>query len=66
MLVELASLFKAKTVVEWVEDAKSADKLRDWGVDYLQGYKFGKPLRDPKWQRQSFSAQDGQHINLVG
>jgi len=48
-LVGLAKLFDAKTVVEWVEDAHSADKLRDWGVDYLQGYKFGKPLKEPQW-----------------
>ena len=48
-LVGLAQLFEAKTVVEWVEDAESAIKLRDWGVDFLQGYKYGRPLRQPHW-----------------
>ena len=48
-LVDLASLFDAKTVVEWVEDNEAADFLRDCGVHYLQGYKFGKPLREPQW-----------------
>ena len=48
-LVGLAKLFDAKTVVEWVEDTHSADQLRDWGVDYLQGYNFGKPRKEPQW-----------------
>ena len=48
-LVDLASLFDAKTVVEWVEDDITTDMLRDWGVDYLQGFKFGKPSRELPW-----------------
>jgi EAL domain-containing protein (putative c-di-GMP-specific phosphodiesterase class I) len=28
-------------VAEWVEDAATADLLRQWGVDYLQGDFFG-------------------------
>ena len=48
-LVDLASLFDADTVVEWVEDETTADLLKDWGVDYLQGFKFGKPLRELPW-----------------
>ena len=44
-LVELASLFNARTVVEWVEDDSTAQDLQSWGVDLLQGYKFGKPSR---------------------
>lgn len=49
-LVDLASLFDAKTVVEWVEDQATASLLRDWGVDFLQGYKFGKPVRELPWE----------------
>jgi len=48
-LVDLASLFDAKTVVEWVEDDVTTNLLKDWGVDYLQGFKFGKPMRDCPW-----------------
>ena len=48
-LVDLAKLFNAKTVVEWVEDDETANLLRDWGVDYLQGYSFGQPQRENPW-----------------
>ena len=48
-LVDLASLFDAKTVVEWVEDDVTTELLRDWGVDYLQGFNFGKPQRELPW-----------------
>ena len=48
-LVDLASLFDAQTVVEWVEDDITTDLLSDWGVDYLQGFKFGKPQRELPW-----------------
>lgn len=45
-LVDLAKLFNAKTVVEWVEDDATAAMLMEWGVDYLQGYRFGTPTRE--------------------
>ncbi len=48
-LVDLARLFDARTVVEWVEDTKTAEMLHDWGVDYLQGFKYGEPQRDLPW-----------------
>jgi len=48
-LVDLARLFDAKTVVEWVEDTKTAEMLRDWGVDYLQGFNYGEPQRELPW-----------------
>jgi predicted signal transduction protein with EAL and GGDEF domain len=43
-IINLARLFGLKTVAEGVEDMKTADKLRELGVDYLQGYLFGKPM----------------------
>lgn len=42
-LVELARSFDMKTVAEWVDDKETADFLRDAGVDYLQGFLFGRP-----------------------
>ena len=48
-LVGLAKLFEVKTVVEWVEDKETAKILHEWGVDYLQGYAFGKPQREWPW-----------------
>jgi EAL domain-containing protein (putative c-di-GMP-specific phosphodiesterase class I) len=40
-LLELARAFNVKTVVEWVENAETAAMLAGWGVDYLQGHRFG-------------------------
>ncbi|MEM7301776.1 MAG: EAL domain-containing protein [Pseudomonadota bacterium] len=48
-LVELAKVFNARTVVEWVDDDATAAQLQDWGVDYLQGYRFGKPSSEAPW-----------------
>jgi diguanylate cyclase (GGDEF)-like protein len=44
-LVAIAKAINAQTVVEWVDDADTADLLAAWGVDYLQGYGMGKPQR---------------------
>jgi diguanylate cyclase (GGDEF)-like protein len=42
-IVELARGFSVDTVAEYVEDQAIADKVRELGVDYAQGYAFGKP-----------------------
>lgn len=44
-LVSIAQAVNAQTVVEWVDDADTADLLAAWNVDFLQGYGFGKPVR---------------------
>jgi diguanylate cyclase (GGDEF)-like protein len=36
-LVDLARQLGVKVVAEWVEDAKAATILAEWGVDFLQG-----------------------------
>ena len=43
MMVDLTQTFGVDTVAERVETAEEADVLRELGVDYLQGYHFGKP-----------------------
>lgn len=48
-LVDLAKNFKLATVAEWVADAREADILRAFGVDYLQGFYFGKPEVTVPW-----------------
>lgn len=45
-IVGTAAKFNATTVAEWVEDAQTAQILRDMGVDWAQGYHFGKPVTD--------------------
>ena len=40
-LVDLVRHLGLPVVAEWVEDAATADLLRQWGVDYFQGDFFG-------------------------
>jgi EAL domain-containing protein (putative c-di-GMP-specific phosphodiesterase class I) len=48
-LVELVRHLGLPVVAEWVEDAETAEILRQWGVDYLQGDFFGAAaVRDPE------------------
>jgi diguanylate cyclase (GGDEF)-like protein len=42
-IVELARGFSIDTVAEYVETQAIADKVRELGVDYAQGYAFGRP-----------------------
>lgn len=48
-LVDLAKNFSLATVAEWVAEAREADILRAFGVDYLQGFYFGKPEIKEPW-----------------
>jgi diguanylate cyclase (GGDEF)-like protein len=43
-LVDLAQHLNIATVAEWVHDEETADMLRQWGVDYLQGEHCGVPV----------------------
>lgn len=42
-LYNVASEMKIKTIAEMVEDLPTAELLNDIGIDYAQGYYFGKP-----------------------
>jgi diguanylate cyclase (GGDEF)-like protein len=46
-LVDLARNFRLQTVAEWVSDQREADILCAMGVDFLQGFYFGKPELKP-------------------
>jgi diguanylate cyclase (GGDEF)-like protein/PAS domain S-box-containing protein len=53
MIIAIDSICKTmgkKTVAECVEDKITAEKLRDIGVDYGQGYYFGRPQSLDKLQ----------------
>ncbi|MEA2448408.1 MAG: hypothetical protein QOG63_340, partial [Thermoleophilaceae bacterium] len=43
-VVALASGFGLQTVAEGVEDARTLEMLREYGVDYAQGYHVGRPI----------------------
>jgi diguanylate cyclase (GGDEF)-like protein len=48
-LVELAKNFEIETVAEWVDSEEDAKLLASFGVDFLQGFYFGKPEITPSW-----------------
>ena len=48
-LVDLAKNFRLETVAEWVDSENDAQLLNKFGVDYFQGYWFGKPDMAPHW-----------------
>jgi diguanylate cyclase (GGDEF)-like protein/PAS domain S-box-containing protein len=50
-IVKIASAFKLLTVAEGVEDAETAATLREFGVDKLQGFHFGKPMNAESFER---------------
>ena len=43
-LSQAAQGFGKKTIAEFVEDVQTLDILREYNVDYAQGYLLGKPL----------------------
>ncbi|KIZ41137.1 MULTISPECIES: bifunctional diguanylate cyclase/phosphodiesterase [Rhodopseudomonas] len=48
-LIDLARRLGIKTVAEWVQDQESADLLRDWGCDYIQGRLTGLASQHRPW-----------------
>ncbi|HWK17785.1 MAG TPA: EAL domain-containing protein, partial [Solirubrobacteraceae bacterium] len=42
-IVNLAKGFEQETIAEGVEDAQTLELLRDFGVDYAQGFHLGRP-----------------------
>ena len=43
-IVQLAKSFRMSVTAEGVETAEDFERMRDLGVDTIQGYLFGKPL----------------------
>ena len=48
-LVDLAKNFQLETVAEWVDSEEDACLLAEYGVDYFQGFHFGRPDTAPAW-----------------
>ena len=44
-IAELSRKLHFKTIAEGVETEEQADRLRDMGIDYLQGFLFSRPVR---------------------
>lgn len=52
-LLDFTQGFGLKSVAEFVENGEVAKMLIELGVDYLQGYYFGKPLSSRKWLKEA-------------
>lgn len=48
-LVDLAKNFNLSTVAEWVAEEREAELLKTYGVDYLQGFYYGRPEVAEPW-----------------
>lgn len=48
-LLDFSNAFGLQTVAEFVETGEIAKVLMDMGIDYLQGYYFGKPENHRTW-----------------
>jgi diguanylate cyclase (GGDEF)-like protein len=55
-LIDLARRLQIKTVAEWVQDEESAELLRDWGCDYIQGRLIGLAAAERPWSKTPESA----------
>ncbi|MHB1232431.1 MAG: putative bifunctional diguanylate cyclase/phosphodiesterase [Burkholderiales bacterium] len=53
---ELSALFGAKSIAEHVEDAKTVEVLTRIGVDFAQGYYYGKPKMIEEYVRAGATA----------
>lgn len=51
-LLDFTRGFGLKSVAEFVENGEIAKMLMELGVDYLQGYYFGKPVNYRKWLKE--------------
>ena len=51
-LVGLAKNFELETVAEWVDSEEDAKILSEYGVDYFQGFHFGRPDTAPTWLKK--------------
>lgn len=55
-LVDLAHRFRMKTVAEMVDSEAEAEILRNFGVELLQGFYFGRPDVLPPWKNRDASS----------
>jgi len=55
---ELSAFFGAKSIAEHVEDLKTVELLSRLGIDFAQGYFYGKPKMIEEYVKKGLSAED--------
>jgi len=65
-LVQAAHGFGKKTVAEFVENAEIVQLLRDYGVDYAQGYHIGQPNPVFGWSPDAMGTAVGIPTSVSG
>jgi len=48
-----------QTVAEWVENERDVELLREWGIDYMQGFLFGAAQMELPTLLESMGSPDG-------
>eukprot|EP01037_Dinobryon_pediforme_P007382 gene7382-7448_t len=61
-LVDLARHIGVPIVAEWVENAQTAALLSEWGVQYLQGFHFGRPVCVANTQERELHNDDANAL----
>ena len=66
-IVEMSRAIGSRVIAEGVETAEECTELLDIGVDFLQGYYFGRPQAEPKVNDASMAhlAGRGATVNAV-
>lgn len=57
MFSDLARELNLEVVAEWVENAETAEMLRNMGIQYLQGYHFGSAQLELPWTSSEDTGQ---------
>ena len=58
-LIDLARHLDLEIVAEWVQDEETAEKLTEWGCDYLQGAYLGRASTERPWAALPLRAAAG-------
>jgi EAL domain-containing protein (putative c-di-GMP-specific phosphodiesterase class I) len=64
-MIDLARKFKLATVAEWVNSEQDAAALREWGVDYLQGFLYGAASLERPWAQRRAAAAAVPTIEVI-